>query len=125
MIQQTEDQIQGKPGFLLTCNKSNFAAKWDPLSVLFDPETGTMQAVDETTGKLPPALLRACFEEHGGAIHAPVREVYEAVARYATPCSEATARRGIESAVKAKWLRPLGRGKGFELYASIPTEEGG
>lgn len=123
MIQQTEDQIQGKPGFLLTCNKSNFAARWNPLSVLFDPETGKMQAVDETTGKLPPALLRACFEEHSGSIQASVREVYEAVAQYAS-CSEATARRGIESAVKAKWLRSLGRGKGFELCGSISTGEG-
>ncbi len=29
-----------------------------------------------------------------------------------------TVRRGIESAVKTKWLRPIGRGKGFELEGS-------
>ncbi len=116
MIQQTEDQIQGKPGFLLTCNKSNFAARWNPLSVLFDPETGKMQAVDETTGKIPPSLLRACFEEHGGAIEAPVRDVYEILSQYAN-CSEATARRAIEGAIKDGWLQVRGRGKGYGLYA--------
>ena len=33
-------------------------------------------------------------------------------------CLEATVRRGIENAVKTQWLRPIGRGKGFELCGS-------
>lgn len=115
MIQQTEDQIQGKPGFLLTCNKSNFAARWDPLSVLFDPETGRMQAVDETTGKLPWVLLRAFFIDHGGIVEGTVEEIREAVATYASGCSPRTAKRALEKAQGEGKIVSLGRGKGLSL----------
>ncbi len=114
MIQQTEDKIQGKPGFLLTCNKANFASRWEPLSVHFDPATGGMTAVDETTGKLPPTLLQACFKEHGGTIGGKLEVLWGIVGEHGS-CSSATARRAIEGAVKDGWLKDLGRGKGFEL----------
>ena len=114
MIQQTADEIQGRPGFLLTCDKTNFAPRWSPLSVLFDPATGGMTAVDETIGKLPAALLESCFKEHGGTITGPVDEVYATVAKHAG-CSESTVRRAIMAAVKDGRLEALGRGKGYGL----------
>ncbi len=121
MIQQKEDRIQGKPGFRLTCDKSNFAPRWEPLSVLFDPETAGMEAVDETIGKLPPALLRACFTENGGQIKGTVENVRKVIAEYAN-CSPATARRAIEAAIREGWLRKLGRGEGIGLSAQGGSE---
>ncbi len=114
MIQQTEDTIQGRPGFLLTCNKSNFAARWEPLAVLFDPDTGGMSAADETLSKCPPALLRAVFEEHGGAIVDTHEEIFKLVAERLS-CSTITARRAIEDACKNGLLKNEGRGRGFRL----------
>ncbi len=73
-----------------------------------------MEAVDETTGKLPPTRLRACFMEHGGQIKGPVEKVRKVVAQYAD-WSPMTARRAIETAIREGWLRKLGHGKGVEL----------
>ena len=75
-----------------------------------------MEAVDETIGKLPPALLRACFTEYGGQIKETVENVRKVIAEYAN-CSPATARRAIEAAINEGWLRSLGRGEGIGLSA--------
>ena len=116
MIQQTEDTIQGRPGFLLTCNKSNFAARWEPLAVLFDPDTGGMSAADETLSKCPPALLRGVFADYNGAIEDTHENIFDLVADRLS-CSPKTARRAIEQGVKEGWLKNRGRGRGFGFPA--------
>ncbi len=114
MVQQTADTIQGQPGFLLTCNKSNFAPRWEPLALLFNPDTGHITAADETLSTIPHAFLEQIFNEHGGAIVDTQEDIFSLIAERAA-CSTRTARRAVEQACSDGWLKNEGRARGFRL----------
>ncbi len=122
MLRQTEDTIQGRPGFSLHCDKSNFAPQWEPLALLFDPDTGGITAADETLSKIPPAFLRSLFLEHGGAIVDKQEDIFALIAETAHS-SIITARRAVEQAVKEGWLKNRGRGQGFGLCERWGNEQ--
>ena len=76
-----------------------------------------MKAVDETTGKMPWALLRAFFLDEGGIIEGTVEQIREAVSKYSSGCSTVTAKRALEKAQKEGKITSLGRGKGLTLMS--------